>query len=760
MKNPKDKTASALSIENAQRLLKAFHASDEWETPEHIRAEVFSTLTVGAPIYRPYWFSKDTHYLLDIWKQELDDGEGNIITRTIDFNVRLPNGLLLTQGKNRELLDFFKFWIAAQVHPRYNGSFFKPLYAQAELTRVLYTIDWIILNAERFQICEYGLGLIGERHYEEFLISAADLPVCESVYKFHSMTETYIRTEIQKIDQKDFAETIERNEWMCSVPGAHMRSLNLTNQEIVFAHYIFWRKGWYTPNRGALKFRTRKLLEALYKNTLHGSRQRPNRFEDLDIGEEEYSSEYLASETRLNYTEGVTYNNLDRYISTLRKATAHTNEKFYINRSAIFSLTPRSIMRGCTIKPDGRFIVAPTETISDALKSSFEFMIEHCDFILCHVFIHLKNMVKRTDGSKILDNLSDDMRSEMEEHYTYDRWSLTRSGDFFYQELRMGKGICELYQVLIGCICLTTFGLAARRVKEVANLDATTCLYPAENPYENSDTQFWIVFEGAKSGAGAYRQTLKRPIPRIAAKMLYKLIKFHSLLSEHKLVNTPRLLLSVGRMTGQVSQLSRSGIYNYLEIACDFIETHCFIDTNEIKRRHYLRPHGLRRFFALLFFNSSDNNKLTTIAWMLGHTDLSSFYRYVTEIVGVRAMNEAKAHKLARVIKHDDADDITNLPELINKIRDDFNSLDVMIRTSHELHDDLSYLSEEGMIEMDPSFEKFMASEILETEIFAYLNRGEITLEPNFFKLTDSQGETLYSFNLALTIRNNDEPFI
>lgn len=757
MKKPKSETATSLSIADAKRLLDCFHDTGEWATPEHIRAEVFSTLTIGAPIYRPYWFSKDTHYLLDIWKQELDDGDGKLITRTIDFNVRLPNGLLLTQGKNRELLDFFKFWIAAQVHPRYNGTFFKPSYAQGELTRVLYTIDWIILNAERFQICMYGLGLVNERHYTEFLISAADLPVCDAVYNFSSMTESYIRAEIQKIDWKDFSETVQRHEWMRYIPSRQMRCLNLTDEEIIFAHYIFWRKGWYKSNRGALTLKTPKLLEALYKNTLHGHRQKPNRFEDLDIGEEEYSSEFQAAESRLSYTEGLTFNGLERYISTLRKATAHANENFHINRNAIFSLTPRAILSGRSMKPDGRFIVAPTETISDALKSSFEFIVRNCDFILSHVFIHLKNMTKRVDGLQILEKLPVNMLLEMEGHYTYDRWSLTRSSESFYQDLRIGKGICELYQVLIGCICLTTFGLAARRIREVASLNASTCLYPAENPNENTTTQFWLVFQGAKSGAGNKRQTLRRPIPRIIAKTLYKLKEFHSSLLEQKLIDTPRLLLSVGRITGQVSRLSRSGLYNYVEMACDFIQTHCFVDAHEIKRRYYLRPHGLRRFFALLFFNSSDNNKLTTIAWMLGHTDLSSFYRYVTEVVGVRAMNEAKAHKLARVIKHDDADEIRNLPDLVKKIRDDYNCSDVMIRTSHEVQEDLGYLSKEGLIEMDPCFEEFMTSEILEPEIFAYLNRGEITLEPNFFKLTNEQGETIYSFNLALTICNKEE---
>ncbi|OSN76533.1 hypothetical protein BV352_05434 [Pseudomonas syringae pv. actinidiae] len=41
-----------------------------------------------------------------------------------------------------------------------------------------------------------------------------------------------------------------------------------------------------------------------------------------------------------------------------------------------------------------------------------------------------------------------------------------------------------------------------------------------------------------------------------------------------------------------------------------------------VLRRYYIRPHQLRRFFAMVFFNSSGDDKIHAIAWMLGHTNV------------------------------------------------------------------------------------------------------------------------------------------
>uniref|UniRef100_UPI0009ACF332 hypothetical protein n=1 Tax=Pseudomonas syringae TaxID=317 RepID=UPI0009ACF332 len=94
---------TSLSVEEAISLLEVFDQGQTWHTAEAIRDRVLSTLTVGASLYTPYWFSADTQYEDNTWKQSLADGHGGDFTRGIDFNIRLPNGLLLTHKKNKGL---------------------------------------------------------------------------------------------------------------------------------------------------------------------------------------------------------------------------------------------------------------------------------------------------------------------------------------------------------------------------------------------------------------------------------------------------------------------------------------------------------------------------------------------------------------------------------------------------------------------------------------------------------------------------------
>ncbi|MGN8355245.1 hypothetical protein [Pseudomonas alloputida] len=748
-----------IEAEEAARLLELFERNDLWNDPGSIRDEVFSTLTIGSPIYRPYWFSEETHYALNIWHQKLPDAEGGFYEREINFHIRLANGLLLTQGKNRSLLDLFKYWIAIQVHPRFNGCFFKPLYAQAELTRVLYTIDWIILNAERFSICDFGLGLITESDYVDFLTTVADLPVSEAVYQLTSRTESYIRKEILQIDVLDFKEQVISFPALADLPSLDERALSLTDEELIKARYIFWKKGWYRPGNKCWTFRTPKLLEILYKNTLHGHRQKPNRLLELDIGLEGYATEYPAIEIRNGYIEGMTKNGVDRYLSTFRKVSSYPDKDFYIDRDAIFSLSARRIMHSSPIKPDGRYQIAPLDVIGHGLRCSLEFIVEHADFILSNILFQISHPENHLTTGSILHHKPSLKNDKPHADFECTHWSINRNDIAFFSDLRRGVGLCELYQVLIGATGIAICGLCARRSGELNHLKAHTCLYPDTDPYHksNSKTQYFLVFEGRKTGTGTNRQTLKRPIPRIVAKIIFKLKNFHSNLQERGcLRGEGKLLISMGRLDGKPSHLSKKSLYNYFDMASDFFETGTDTGKDGIKRRHYLRPHPLRRFFALVFFNSAPNNRLNTIAWMLGHTDLSSFYRYVTEVVGGRALNEAKAQKLKKLVTHEENDPLENLDSLIEKLKDDYNAKRIFINTSKELSEDLGYLSNEGLINMEPTFEEFMSGENLERDLLSYLRNGEISLEPSFFAVKSENGETIQSFSLVLKV--NDIP--
>ncbi|QXG43632.1 hypothetical protein KTT55_17260 [Pseudomonas viridiflava] len=141
---------------------------------------------------------------------------------------------------------------------------------------------------------------------------------------------------------------------------------------------------------------------------------------------------------------------------------------------------------------------------------------------------------------------------------------------------------------------------------------------------------------------------------------------------------------------------------------------------------------------------------------MLGHTNLTSFWRYVTEVVGGRALLEAKANTLAHAV-NEESSPIQNLNDLIEQLKKDYSTKQVHIRTSEELNEDLQYLSNEGLIVLEPTFEEYLQGEHVEYDILTYLKEGKVELEPNFFDIKDSNNRVIHKFTLVLKVRDKEE---
>lgn len=751
----------SISQDEANKLLAQFANSESETIYSEVRDRVFSTLTVGTSIYAPYWFADGTDYSHDEWHQSLPDGHGKFYVRTIDFRIRMSNGLLLTHKKNSKILAFLKHLIAIQIHPRFNGSFYKPSYAQSLLTQSLYVADWLILNAERFNIYKYDLGTINKNDYTYFLSKVSDLPVNESVYQLESMTEIFIKTEIKSINEEAFRESLTHEPRLNYIPPQSVRRLNLTEDEIIRAHYIFWKKDWYRSNRGALVLRTSELLKELYKDTLHGMNQKPARLEELDIGTEYYDTEFPAVEVRRGYTEGISHKVLGAYISTLRKASTFKHEQgFHIDSSAIHSLSVKNILAGRLRKPDGRYVTAPLNVIGNGIRNSLEFIINHADNILEEVLTALTAPTEATQDEKIrIRQIYNPPEHIGAIHLVPKQWSIFRNSPTFYDDLRNATGLCELYQILVGASAYALCSMTARRHSEIVNLSSESCLKPNSNPSnkKNQNVRYSLEFQVAKTGAGEDREVIVRPIPRVIAMMIYKFQQFNNRLAASETsVKNCSLFQAISRIDGKVENITKNGLYDCLDMASDYFQAECIIGEDEVRRRHYIRPHQLRRFFAMVFFNSSSDYKISAVAWMLGHTDLESFYRYVTEVVGGRALNEAKAYALHKAIESSDENSIENLDQLVNKLKDEYNTKSIFIKSAKELNKNLGYLISEESITMEPTFEEYIRGESIEHDLLDYLRRGEVSFEPSFFEVKNLTGESVQKFTLVVKVTDID----
>ena len=757
-----EEKVTGLSVEEAVALLEIFDKGQNWHTAEQVRDRVFSTLKVGAPLYKPYWFSADTHYNDNIWTQNLADGHGGYYTRTIDFNIRLTNGLLLTHKKNKKLLGCIKHLLAIQVHPRFNSTFFKPSYAQSMITRALYIADWLLLNLERFSILQYDLGLINQNDYTYILGRITDLPISEAVYNLNFKAEYYIRRQINLIDEDDFQKALIASPRIAQLIPKHNRRLNLTDDELVRAHYVFLKRGWYKSSRGALILSTSKLLQEIYRETLHGMNQRPSqgRFDELDIGQEYYTCEFEAVEVVLGYNEGVDLKLVGSYLQTLRKIAIYESEpKFHIDKKAILSQSIRRVLAGRTRKPDGRYQTAPMEVVGKMLRFSLEFVIENADNILTEMLRALK---QHKDDNKSKTGIPGNYTPSgmvLAGGLRPTRWSIYRDSSNFYLDLRKGTGLSELYHILMGSASVAICTLTARRRTEICKLDSMTCLQPYTDPsaYENRETNYSLRFGDEKTGAGEHTEEIERPIPRVIAQFIYKVKRFNEELLAMGLIPENHVLFqTVNRADGRVSNVSSNGLYDFLDLTFDFFEAPTVRGKDGIERRYYLRPHQLRRFFAMVFFNSSSDHKIHAIAWMLGHTNLTSFWRYVTEVVGGRALIEAKANTLTHAIT-DESSPIQNLNGLIEQLKKDYATKQVHIKTSEELNDDLHYLSTAGLIELEPTFEEYLKGEHIEHDILMYLKQGTVEFEPSFFNVKDNDDTVIHKFVLVLKVRDQEE---
>lgn len=725
-----------------------------------LRNFVFSTMPAGCAITRPYWFSYDTTFDGKIWKEYIVTDVGRVITRTIDFEIQLYNGSMLTDSQNKQLLDTFRYWIAYQVHPRFTGGkIYDPDYAHATLTKVLQTIDWIIINGERLEICERGLAMINENNLITFLGDVLDKPTSESIYQYSGKMSDWIKGKINEITDKDIERETSKHPEINYLPPKEDMQLSLSEDELIKARVWFFKHNFYYYERNAYVLRSSPIIATLYENTLNGSKIKPLQFEELNVGAAFDKTEFPQVEIRSSKGEGVSYRILNIYIAIWKRLPAISEIDCDIDRKAILGLTKGRVLTGRILAPEGRYRTAPIEVVLDALRGSIEFTIKYGDIILEEVFNTLEMRSKGGETIRSIFNangLTTGIISSRAAELGVTHWSISRQDPEFYKKVRNNNGLAEMFQVLTGSIQIFVGAVMARRRDEMVDLDSATCIFPLSDPSlpVNSKVPYYLVFFGNKTGAAGEREILKRPIPLKAAIFLRKLSAFNErLISIGVLKSGCTLFQNVSRLDGSVNSLSRTSHYNNFNIACDYFELATTTIKNKGVRRYYIRQHQLRRFFALAFFWGTDNHDLETLSYMLGHTDARQFYRYVTESVSGRVLREAKANRIQGSLDKG-ANDIEGLYLLKDMLRKTYNAKQVHLKTYDEVFSSVQPLNDMNLVTTNVPFEEYMKSNSFEGDIIDFLDKGRITLEPEFMDFIDINGNHACKIHLVLMVKD------
>ena len=123
----------------------------------------------------------------------------------------------------------------------------------------------------------------------------------------------------------------------------------------------------------------------------------------------------------------------------------------------------------------------------------------------------------------------------------------------------------------------------------------------------------------------------------------------------------------------------------WLDIYSDWIE----VPVTEDIKRWYLRPHQLRRTFAVLFFNSFNKRLVESLSWMMGHDDLDTTLGYAKSENDQEWQSEAKIF-LQQIATSNDQYFVEMSEELalfVENIRKQESSVEIkLISEEFELH--------------------------------------------------------------------------
>lgn len=761
---------TSLELKETETLLTSLPVDERYS---FLNKLVLSTIPAGQPVAAPKWLTNGTTYEHNVWDCHFGKSSGASYRKTINFDIKLDDGLPLTHLKHNSLLNTFKYWICTQTHPRFSGGIeLKPISAYHRVLKVTHLIDAILLNSARFQLSQHGLGLLTKDEISNILIDVSSTDLEESIYQYTERVEEWLTSKISGVTVADILWAEQNYSVMSSQEKKHGRTLRLNGEELYRAKVYLLKAGAYRLfGRNILHVHKGFFSPLFYTDTLHGLSIKPSILSDLSIGETLPDTEFACVAIRAADVEGIDPKLLALYVNVMKRLSLATNQPTFsaLDKSLLPDLNSNLLLADLKRKKEGRFLTLPADLAFKVLRQGLEFSIENADAILDGVFNVLssrQNEKVQTGGKTvILNRLTTSLLSEKLRKLGVRKWCIggirtdVALPHEYFDQLRKNVGLYELYSVLIGAIQAVVGTVMARRQGELVDLHTEGCLVPMHDPdlIDHKKTNFYLVFDNRKSGSGHERERLERPILRIGAKLIHKLQKFNRRCIEARLMERDAPLFQyLNKLTGEFSP-PNSVLYNKnLDLFCDYIETATFLDTGGNLRRYYIRQHQLRRFFAMTFFWGSGFDGLDALRYFLGHTDTEHLYHYITESVSGRVLRGVKANKIADSIRSGGGD-ISGLQELRTLLEKRFGSKQIHIKTFHEIHDDIGFLVEDNSVQTLPPFEEFMASQNnLEDEIFGLLEEEVIDLEPDFFRVKNNQGEIIQDYKLVLKVKGTD----
>ena len=643
--------------------------------------------------------------------------------KELNWNVHLYDGSILTDKHNHQLLMSLKHWLIASTD-RSVGSPVAGNKLSASMSTmsrdfrsVLRIIDHLLLNGHHYKLTEFNLGALTQDDLTSLLDRAhSNKDANESLYDWSSRTSRYLLELLSVTDNKQILQFLECYPSTSYVDPDILREcpLGLSKEEIVSIRAaIFLNQLGYLRQGSSKKYsfggvwgmNTSKVAREIYNNTLYAKTVAKPTFPSLDVNFEDetlMSRECDGVKVTTKESELLSRGNLQEYRRALEKLQS-------LNILDLPAPPQDAIDTLKTYSPEvqtkeGRFKTVPYDLVFKTIKEAIEFHLKYGDLLidtLCSVTEYTAQKSIRLTSINS-DELLEMIPKELQDlgvsclgitcltpgnGLTPNRGANTSK---YFHKLRRNEGLLDLVHVYYGAVKIVVGVLTARRDGELIDLKADECL---------DITEQWLIFEKRKSSQMLFgaRNTEARPIDPIAVDMMKNLIRLQNKHIELNLLNGPTKLFAPPQInaSGKFS-INRRLSDSYVDLFCDYFQ----VDTNNNGERYYLRQHQLRRFFALLFFHSSQIGGLETLQWMLGHTDPEHVWHYITESIQGSVLRGAKAQYVAESLMRG-AKEYNNLTDFVY---DKFSTTDFSVIEVDELEEYIDELIKEGKATVEPEF--------------------------------------------------------
>lgn len=634
----------------------------------------------------------------------------------IDFNIRLDDGLLLTDPKHQVLLESIKSFLCLSAHPMAaGGAQLSPRTVEIRVRTTIAIVDYFLLKAARLQLASHGFKLITPHDITEFMVAlAASQYTKTNLYGAREELRDFLRLKKHQVTEEEAKSVLSQVPGIAIVDDMNDDSLFLSQSEIVAVRIFLWINGNYKHIRivagsdGHSFFRHQVSIKKIFSEIYHERTLVTPKFLGLALDELHFSPsektlrEYPMVPSMVMYDDPLPSEaGVDLYRQALKRMELlKLCGLNHISQHSLSALDNKAFLSQIAMKGKGRYRSLPHEVIFSSFRNAVEFY-----FDLGQVLID-GYLCLATEADARGCTVGDLSQSETRElipkrlrEIGVRTWDL--SADFqginrgggsaqFFKRFRANEGLIQLIEVLYGAIWIILAALSARRSGEIMELGVGTCLV------ERSHGSY-LQFSLRKRNFGKIRETVLRPIPRVAAQCILSLRTLHQNLSLlNSVKSTDRLFSKPRHREVGLSAMSGADAAKVLNRFSDYFE----VKQDSTGRRYYIRTHQMRRFFAMTFFWNGGFGGLDTLRWFLGHTNVEHVYHYITEAVPGEVLQRVGAEYASDALITNQSD-TKDLGSLLNK-RYGLSSFSIM--QADEVADYIEDLMLEGLLKVEPVF--------------------------------------------------------